>query len=91
VRNRAPEGYNSVSPYLMVDDIEEEVEFLRVVFQAEVKELQRNADGQIWHAEARIGDTIVMLGKVQRTCRPAGACFTCGRRCGRGLQAGAAL
>jgi uncharacterized glyoxalase superfamily protein PhnB len=71
MKSGAPEGYNSVSPYLMVDNVEKEMEFLQAVFLAEIKEQQRNAEGEIWHAEARIRDTIVMLGKAQKDY-PAG-------------------
>jgi uncharacterized glyoxalase superfamily protein PhnB len=71
MKNPAPEGYTSVSPYLMVDSLEKEMEFLQAVFDAEVKEQLRNAEGQLWHCEARIGNTIVMLGQAQKD-RPAG-------------------
>jgi len=61
----APEGYSSVSPFLTVDSIEEEVDFLVAVFNAEIKEQLRNAEGKVWHGEAQIGDTVIMLGRAQ--------------------------
>jgi uncharacterized glyoxalase superfamily protein PhnB len=66
VKNAAPEGYSSVSPYLTVDSVEKELEFLQAVFGAESKQQLHNARGDIWHAEARIGDTIVMLERVRK-------------------------
>jgi uncharacterized glyoxalase superfamily protein PhnB len=56
-----PEGYNSVSPYLIVDGAGELIGFLVGVFDAE--ELRRFADdtGRLMHAEVRIDDTVVML------------------------------
>lgn len=56
-----PDGYTTVSPYLIVDGAEGTIGFLRQVFGAE--ELRRfAADGDgIMHAEVRIGDTVVML------------------------------
>jgi uncharacterized glyoxalase superfamily protein PhnB len=56
-----PEGYNSVSPYLIVDGAGELIGFLVGVFDAE--ELRRFPDdtGRLMHAEVRIDDTVVML------------------------------
>ena len=57
-----PDGYNSVSPYLIVDGASATIEFLRRVFGA--VELRRFPDpnGKIMHAEVRIDDTVVMIG-----------------------------
>ena len=56
-----PEGYNSVSPYLLVDGADRTIEFLKTVFGA--KELRRFADaaGHLRHAEVRIDDTVLMI------------------------------
>lgn len=56
-----PEGYTSVSPYLIVDGAERAIEFLVHVFGA--VELRRFPDdaGRLRHAEVRIDDTVVML------------------------------
>ena len=56
-----PEGYTSVSPYLIVDGANATIEFLRRVFGA--VEIRRFADpaGKIMHAEVRIDDTVVMI------------------------------
>src|SRR5688572_3140028 len=56
-----PEGYNSVSPYLIVDGAGRTIEFLRKVFDA--VEIRRFPDGsgKIMHAEVRIDDTVVMI------------------------------
>lgn len=56
-----PEGYTSVSPYLIVDGAERTIEFLVRVFGA--VELRRFPDdaGRLRHAEVRIDDTVVML------------------------------
>lgn len=57
-----PEGYSTVSPYLVVDGAARVIEFLREVFGATPARRYENPDGSIMHAEVRIGDTIVMLG-----------------------------
>lgn len=56
-----PEGYTSVSPYLIVDGANATIEFLRRVFGA--LEIRRfaNPAGKIMHAEVRIDDTVVMI------------------------------
>jgi uncharacterized glyoxalase superfamily protein PhnB len=56
-----PEGYNAVSPYLIVEGAAETIRFLQTVFDA--RELQRFPDehGRLRHAEVRIGDSVVMV------------------------------
>jgi PhnB protein len=56
-----PEGYTTVSPYLIVDGANATIEFLRNVFGA--IELRRFPDptGKVMHAEVRIDDTVVMI------------------------------
>jgi uncharacterized glyoxalase superfamily protein PhnB len=56
-----PDGYTSVSPYLIVDGASATIDFLQRVFAAD--EIQRFADpaGRIMHAEVRIDDTVVMI------------------------------
>ena len=56
-----PEGYNTVSPYLIVDGAGRTIEFLVRVFGA--VEVRRFADdaGGIVHAEVRIDDTVLMI------------------------------
>ncbi len=60
-----PEGYSTVCPYLMVPNIEKELDFLVKVFNAEIKERLPTADGSIGHGDVRIGDSIIMMGKAQ--------------------------
>ncbi len=56
-----PQGYSTVSPYLIVDNASGTIEFLVRVFDA--VELRRFADasGKLMHAEVRLDDTVVML------------------------------
>ena len=56
-----PDGYTSVSPYLIVDGASATIDFLRRVFAAD--EILRFADpaGKVMHAEVRIDDTVVMI------------------------------
>lgn len=56
-----PEGYSTVSPYLIVDGASETIEFVVRVFDG--VPLRRFADesGKLVHAEVGIDDTVVMV------------------------------
>jgi len=56
-----PEGYHSVTPYLIIEGAGEAIEFYQKAFGA--KELFRfpTPDGKIGHAEIKIGDSPIML------------------------------
>ena len=57
-----PKGYNSVSPYFVVNGAQKLIEILKQIF--DVKELRRydKPDGTIMHAEIQIDDSVIMLG-----------------------------
>jgi PhnB protein len=60
-----PEGYHSVTPYLIVEGVERLIEFLKRAFDA--KEILRTTGGAGGiHAEVRIGDSVVMMGDAGR-------------------------
>jgi PhnB protein len=56
-----PDGYHSVTPWIIGKDTAGLIDFLKAAFGAE--ELGRMADenGNIGHAEVRIGDSVVMM------------------------------
>ena len=56
-----PEGYQSVSPALTVDDAAEAIEFYKRAFGAKERFRMPGPDGTIGHAELEIGDSVVML------------------------------
>ncbi len=56
-----PEGYSSVSVYLMSDGAQQVIDFLKKVFDATDLRHIAGPDGRIMHAEVRIGDTVVMI------------------------------
>jgi len=55
-----PEGYHSVTPYLIVEDAAKAIDFYKAAFGAEEKFRLPMGD-KIGHAELRIGDSFVML------------------------------
>jgi uncharacterized glyoxalase superfamily protein PhnB len=70
--NPIPEGMQTLSPYLAVDDAAAAIDFYVRAFGA--KELSRMPapDGKIGHASIQIGDSIVMFADPfpQATARP---------------------
>jgi PhnB protein len=60
-----PEGYRTVTPYLVVQGAETLIEFLKQGFAA--KEIRRtlHPDGSIMNAEVRIGDSMIMMGEAK--------------------------
>lgn len=56
-----PEGYNSVSPYLLVSDAAATIRFAEEVFGATVLRHFPDGKGRVMHAEIRIDDSVVML------------------------------
>jgi uncharacterized glyoxalase superfamily protein PhnB len=59
-----PDGYHSVTPYLVVPGARKLLDFMKQAFDAEQRELMATDDGTIRHAEALIGDSIIMLGEA---------------------------
>ncbi|MDR7134930.1 PhnB protein [Lysobacter niastensis] len=58
--NPIPDGYHSVTPYLIVDDAEAALKFYREALGAE-ETVRLPMGGKIGHAEIRIGNSMVML------------------------------
>jgi len=56
-----PQGYNSTSPYLIVSDAKATMAFLKAAFDAEPLRVIPREDGGLRHAEARVGDSVVMF------------------------------
>ncbi len=56
-----PQGYNSVTPYLIVDGASRLIEFVKSTFNAEERARMDGPQGRIMHAELKIGDSIIML------------------------------
>jgi uncharacterized glyoxalase superfamily protein PhnB len=59
-----PEGYHSVTPYLIVEGVPGLIEFMVEAFGGEETERLPGPDGTIMHAEVRIGDSVVMMGEA---------------------------
>jgi PhnB protein len=56
-----PEGYHSVTPYLVQKDTKRALEFYKKAFGAEPRMIMPMAGGRIGHAEIKIGDSMVFM------------------------------
>jgi PhnB protein len=65
-----PEGYHTVTPYLTADDPEALIKFLQQAFDAQVTYRMNDDQGNVRHAELRIGDSMLMLGKARDEWHP---------------------
>ena len=67
--------YRTVTPYLLVTRADAELDFLKAAFGAEEREVTRNPDGSIMHAEVTLGDSLVMLGQAGGQWKPRDGSF----------------
>lgn len=58
--NPIPEGYHSVTPFVISKDTAKFLDFMTRAFDAEELARVVGEDGRIGHAEARVGDSVVM-------------------------------
>jgi PhnB protein len=56
-----PDGYHSVTPYLIVSDGAAAVEFYKTAFGAKERLRLTRPDGRLSHTELDIGDALIML------------------------------
>jgi len=58
-----PEGYNTVTPYLVIKGAAQAIEYYKKIFGATVVVRMDRPDGQVAHAELQIGDSRIMLAE----------------------------
>lgn len=68
-----PDGYHTITPYLVVNDAAGLIDFIKSAFNAEEIMRMSAPGGQVGHAELRIGDSRVMLGDAQGRHTPTQA------------------
>ncbi|HEX8399427.1 MAG TPA: VOC family protein [Pyrinomonadaceae bacterium] len=62
--NPIPEGYHTVTPFLIVKDAAKLIDFLREAFNAEENFRMNNPDETVAHAEVKIGNSMVMVSEA---------------------------
>jgi PhnB protein len=69
-----PEGYHSVTPWIITQETARLLDFLSKAFGAEELGRVYNEDGTIGHAEVKLGDSVVMAFDAREEW-PATPCF----------------
>lgn len=65
-----PEGFHTITPYLLVPDVARLIDFLKQALDA--REIYRSEapDGTVNHAQVQIGDSMVMMGQARDEWKP---------------------
>ena len=58
---KLPDGYLPVMPYLIIQGAYKFIDFMKAVFNAEVRYLAPREEGVIMHAELQIQDAVIMF------------------------------
>jgi len=64
-----PDGYHTLTPYLLIEGATAAIEFYKQAFGAEEILRMDAPDGKIGHAELRIGDSMIMLADVPESSK----------------------
>lgn len=59
-----PPGYNSLSPYFIVNDAPRFVQLMKDLFGAEELRKYEGPDGSLMHVELRLDDSVIMLSEA---------------------------
>lgn len=65
-----PDGYHTITPYLVIQGAPRLIDFLKQAFEAQETERITQPDGTIGHAEVRIGDSVVMMAEARGEWKP---------------------
>jgi PhnB protein len=68
-----PEGFNSITPFLVVEGADDFIDFLENAFDGKITSMTRTEDDQVMHATVQIGDSQIMLTDAMKNY-PAGKC-----------------
>ena len=58
-----PDGYHTVTPFLLADDVERLLAFIEAAFGGRVDHTMRSEDGVARHATIRVGSSLLMVSK----------------------------
>ena len=59
-----PTGYNSLSPYFVVENAPRFVQLMKDLFDAEELRIYERPDGTLMHVELRLDDSVIMLSEA---------------------------
>lgn len=58
---KIPDGYSTITPYMVVNDVPTAIEFYKRAFGAEQLLRMDAPDGKVMHAEIKVGNSILMM------------------------------
>ena len=59
-----PDGYQTVTPYLTIEHPEAVMDFLKKAFDGKELYAMRDDQGQVQHAEMKVGSSMLMFGRA---------------------------
>jgi len=65
-----PEGFHTITPYLIVKGADQLINFLKKAFKAKEISKMKMPDGTIGHAQLKIGDSLIMMGEASSQWKP---------------------
>jgi PhnB protein len=71
--NPIPDGYHTVTPYILVSDVSKALEFYKLAFGAEEHLRLEMKPGEIVHAEFKIGNSVIMISGANPQMKLAGS------------------
>ena len=73
--NPVPDGFHTLTPYLVIRGATALVEFLSEAFDAVEMHRTSTPDGVTAHAALQIGDSVVMIGEAGAQMKPMPSCI----------------
>ena len=71
--NAVPDGYHTVTPYIVVPDAEGLIEFMAKAFGGKERMRMDGENGAITHEEVEIGDSVIMIASSSGEVPPKSA------------------
>ncbi len=65
-----PDGYTTITPYLVVEDANKAIEFIEKIFDGQLLFKLQNEAEKITHAEIKIGNSMLMLAEASEEWKP---------------------
>ncbi len=59
-----PDGFHTVTPYLIVEGVSALIDFLKAAFNAKEHHRTTLPNGRVMHAQVQIGDSMIMMGEA---------------------------
>ncbi len=60
-----PEGFHTITPYLIVEGATKLIEFIKAAFDAQEMHLMKLPDGSVMHGTYQVGDSMVMVSDAR--------------------------